>query len=261
MEQLLLYIAAGAGVGFAIGLTGIGGGSLMTPLLLLFGLPLPTAIGTDLLYASATKAGGAALQARRRNVDWRVARLLIAGSLPAAALTTLFLWWLGGNTSHLQALLTASLGSMLVLTALLLLFRRRIRARAISAPGPLLLWLQENRALLMPGAGALLGVLITLSSVGAGTVGTAILILLYPEFDASRIIGTELAHAVPLTLVAGLGHLWLGHVDFLLLGLLVAGALPAIALGTGLGCRLPEPALRGLLALTLLALGLKYLLF
>lgn len=261
MEQLLLYVAAGAGVGLAIGLTGIGGGSLMTPLLLLFGVPLPTAIGTDLLYASATKAGGAALFSRRHHVDWRVVRLLVAGSLPAAVLTTLFLSWLGSSTDHLQPVLMASLGVMLVLTALVLLFRGRLRARAQGAPGPFLRWLQENRALLLPGCGVVLGVLITLSSVGAGTIGTAFLILLYPQFDASRIIGTELAHAVPLTLVAGLGHLWLGHVDFLLLGLLLVGSLPAIALGTCLGGRLPEGALRSLLALTLLAIGLRYILF
>ncbi len=261
MEILPLYIAAGAFVGFAIGLTGVGGGSLMTPLLLLFGFPLQTAIGTDLLYAATTKSGGAALQARRHNVDWHVTGLLLAGSLPAAVLTTGLLSWMGGSARDIQPLLTASLGVMLICTALVLLFRRRIIAHARYAKGPVLSWLQASRMVLMPGCGIALGALITLSSVGAGTIGTAMLILLYPEFGASRIIGTELAHAVPLTLVAGLGHLWLGHVDFLLLGALVAGSLPAILLGTSLGGWLPDRKLRLVLALTLLALGLKYVLF
>ena len=200
------------------------------------------------------------MQAKRRNVDWRVTMLLILGSVPAALLTTLLLWWMGRSDTDSQPLLTVALGFMLMATALLLLFRHRIRAYAGNAPGPALKWLQANRALLLPFYGVVLGALITLSSVGAGTIGTAMLILLYPEFSASRIIGTELAHAVPLTLVSGLGHLWLGHVDLLLLGALVAGSLPAIALGTSLGGRLPDSVLRLLLALTLLTLGARYVL-
>lgn len=261
MDLLLLYVTAGAAVGFAIGLTGVGGGSLMTPLLLLFGFPPQTAIGTDLLYACITKAGGATMQARRHNVDWRVTGLLVAGSLPAAAITVLSLSLLGKDASNYQSLLTMSLGFMLICTAVVLLFRRQIRAHADSGSHPLIQWLQSNKLPLTFLSGVLLGVLVTLSSVGAGSIGTALLLLLYPAFSAVKIVGSELAHAVPLTLVAGLGHLWLGHVNFELLGLLLVGSLPAIALGTYLGSRLPSKLMHSLLALTLMSLGVKYAFF
>lgn len=261
MEDVLWYIMAGAGVGFAIGLTGVGGGSLMTPLLLLFGFPPQTAIGTDLLYASITKAGGAAMQAKRHNVDWQVAALLVAGSLPAAVLTTLLLASLGKDAGNYMPLLTASLGFMLICTALVLLFRHQIRHHASSGHHPLVQWLQSKRLPLTLLAGLVLGVLVTLSSVGAGSIGTAILLMLYPAFSATRIVGTELTHAVPLTLVAGLGHLWLGHVDLALLAALLVGSLPAISLGTLLGSHLPNKWLHSMLALTLMSLGVKYAFF
>lgn len=259
--MLLGYIAAGAAVGFTIGLTGVGGGSLMTPLLLLFGFPPQVAIGTDLLYASITKTSAAALHARHRNVDWRIVRLLAAGSLPAAGLTSALLALLGRHARDYATLLTASLGVMLIATAAVLLLRRPLRQLAGAGGGALAQGLRAHTGLVTVGTGIALGVLVTLSSVGAGALSTALLLVLYPALGPRRIVGTELTHAVPLTLVAGLGHLWLGHVDLQLLAALLLGSLPAIHLGTHLGSRLPSRLLHSLLALTLMSLGIKYAFF
>lgn len=261
MDSLLLYIAAGAAVGFAVGLTGVGGGSLMTPLLLLFGFPPQTAIGTDLLYASITKTSGVIMHTRRHNVDWKVVGCLAAGSLPAAGLTTLFLAMLGSNAQDYRSLLTASLGVMLIATAAVLLFRRQLHQQASAEGHPLLHKLQAHSYLVTFMMGLVLGVLVTLSSVGAGAIGTAVLLVLFPLFKSVRIVGTELAHAVPLTLIAGLGHLWLGHVNLELLAALLIGSLPAIYVGTHLGNHLPDRVLHPLLALTLMSLGIKYVFF
>lgn len=254
--MLLLYLLTGASVGFAIGLTGIGGGSLMTPLLLLFGFSPATAIGTDLLYAATTKGSAAWRHARLGSVDWRLAGRLALGSLPAALLTTL---WLSrfGTSPALMTLLTISLGIMLVVTAAVLLLRQHLLHSRAS--GALLSRLRNHERLTTITAGALLGVLVTLSSVGAGSVATALLLLLYPAMRPAQLVGTELLHAVPLTLLAGLGHLWLGHVDFTLLLCLLAGSLPAVQLGARLGNLLPDTLLQRLLACLLLLLGLKYI--
>ena len=252
----LLYIAAGAGVGFAVGLTGIGGGSLMTPLLLLFGFPAPTAIGTDLMYASITKTSGIVAHHRQHTINWRLVGLLASGSIPAS----LFTIWLLDSYFHdsdaYTRILTSSLGFMLIMTALVLLFRRRILA-AGEGDG-LVHWLQDRSAPVTVIMGLFLGLLVTLSSVGAGAFGTAILMILYPTLASIRVVGTDLAHAVPLTLVAGIGHLFLGNVDFVLLGCLLIGSLPAIHVGAKVGSWLPEILLQRILALILLGMGIRY---
>ena len=253
----LLYILAGAGVGFAVGLTGIGGGSLMTPLLLLFGFPPYVAIGTDLMYAALTKVSGVVIHHRQKSVDWPLVRLLCMGSIPATVATIFLLKYLFTESDHYSPILTSCLGFMLTLTALVLLFSNKLKniqkkkAYNNSTSGRL-------RAFTI-AMGAILGVLVTLSSVGAGALGTAVLLLIYPVLSSVRVVGTELAHAVPLTLVAGIGHIWLGNVDFSLLGALMIGSLPAIYLGTKIGRHLPENIMRMVLAGILLVLGIRYL--
>ncbi|MGI9274971.1 MAG: sulfite exporter TauE/SafE family protein [Endozoicomonas sp.] len=253
----LLYISAGAGVGFAVGLTGIGGGSLMTPLLLLFGFPAHIAIGTDLMYAALTKAGGVAMHHRQNSVDWKLVRTLCVGSIPSTILTIFILKYLFAGSDHYSPILTTCLGFMLTLTAIVLLFSDKLKnlqqRRSMQFSQKQTFWI----TLFM---GAALGVLVTLSSVGAGALGTAILLLLYPTLVAVRVVGTDLAHAVPLTLAAGIGHIWLGNVDFTLLGALMIGSLPAIYLGTKVGKHLPEGMMKLLLAGILLVLGVRYLL-
>ncbi len=258
--ELLLYIGAGALVGFAVGLTGVGGGSLMTPLLLLFGFPPHVAIGTDLLYASVTKSSGMIMHARRHNVDWTIMRRMAIGSLPAALLTAATLWALSSDASAYAPVLTTALGVTLIVTALVLFFKHRLQARASLRKG-LLGTMQKHPAGWTVAMGIVLGVFVTLSSVGAGAIGTAVLLVLYPALAPIRVVGTDLAHAVPLTLIAGLGHLALGHVDLSLLVALLAGSLPAIYMGTHLGHRIPNRIMHPVLVTVLLALGIKYAVF
>ncbi|KZX63754.1 hypothetical protein A3724_05885 [Alcanivorax sp. HI0033] len=259
--ELLLYIGAGALVGFAVGLTGVGGGSLMTPLLLLFGFPPQVAIGTDLLYAAITKSSGMVMHARRGNVDWTILKRMAAGSIPAALLTATALWLLASDAGDYAPLLTTALGITLIVTALVLLFKHRLQALAKPQSASIMGSVQQRAGAWTVVMGILLGVFVTLSSVGAGAIGTAVLLILYPALAPVKVVGTDLAHAVPLTLVAGLGHLALGHVDPGLLLALLMGSLPAIYIGTHVGHRVPGHIMHPLLVTVLLALGVKYAVF
>ena len=252
------YSLAGFVVGAIIGMTGVGGGSLMTPLLVLvFGVHPAVAVGTDLLYAAVTKAGGTIAHARRGTVEWRVVALLGAGSVPAAALTLVtsarvFPGGIGGAA----ALMSLALGVALILTAGALLLRDRLLALASAKPGA-----PGARATAATVAlGVLLGVLVTLSSVGAGAFAATVLLFLYPRMSTIRIVGTDIAHAVPLTFIAGVGHWLYGSVDWLLLGSLLVGSLPGIWLGSHLGVKVPEKVLRVVLAAVLTVVGVKLLL-
>ena len=252
----LPYSVAGFAVGTIVGLTGVGGGSLMTPLLVLgFGVAPVTAVGTDLLFASATKAGGVVSHGLQGHIDWKIAALLAAGSVPAALAATALLALLPPAGPGTRAVVSVSLGVMLVLTALALAFRKSLYAWASSRRerrGPARRPTAATIAL-----GAVLGAAVTLSSVGAGAIGVTALMLLFPALAATRIVGTDVAHAVPITLVAGLGHAALGHVDVPLLLSLLAGSLPGIFLGSHLAARLPERALRGSIAAVMLFAGAK----
>jgi len=256
--DLLFYIMAGAAVGLAIGLTGVGGGSLMTPILLMFGFPPHIAIGTDLLYASITKSGGVLMHHKQKTINWSIMTKLAAGSIPASAITVILLNKYFQDVNEYSQILTTSLGFMLILTALVLIFKRRIQEHQLEKSVPTLVNFQHHAGLVTILMGIVLGVLVTLSSVGAGAFGTAVLMVLYPSLSSIKIIGTDLSHAVPLTLIAGIGHLFLGHIDFVLLGSLLIGSLPAIYVGTRLGRNLPENVLQPILASALLLLGLKF---
>jgi uncharacterized protein len=256
--DILLYILAGAAVGLAVGITGVGGGSLMTPLLILFGFPYNVAIGTDLLYAAVTKAGGVVAHQRRGNIRWGVVRRMALGSLPSAVITALLLKTIFTNSGDYEHLLTSSLGVMLILTSTVLLFKSKLKPIDTSPSSSTSI----KTKVLTVVMGILLGVFVTLSSVGAGAIGTAILLMLYPALRAQHIVGTDIAHAVPLTLIAGLGHLiFLGNVDFVLLGCLLLGSLPAVSIGTRLGSKLPSHLLQPILASILMILGVKFALF
>jgi len=260
--DILFYIAAGAAVGFAVGLTGVGGGSLMTPILLLFGFPPQVAVGTDLLYASITKSGGVFLHRRQGTIRWKIVLTLFAGSLPASLVTVYFLDSVFADSDQYAKVLTTSLGFMLILTATVLLFKSKLVSvsNTSKAPRPLQ-YTRDHPTVATWIMGVALGILVTLSSVGAGAFAAAILLILYPKLSSINIIGTDLAHAVPLTLIAGLGHLFLGNVDFGLLGSLLIGSMPAIYFGTKVGNRMPENLMQPILASTLLALGIKYAFF
>ena len=249
-------------MGLIVGITGIGGGSLMTPLLLLFGIPPHIAVGTDLLYAAITKASGVVAHHRQNTIKWSITLLMVAGSIPTAIITGIILSAYFDDYQHYTGIITTSLGVMLVITAALLLFRRKLQLFAEHQSNlNNKSWIQKNRIGLTVFMGVILGVFVTLSSVGAGAIGTVILLILYPYLRSIQIVGTDLAHAVPLTLVGGLVHLGLGNVDFALLGALLIGSIPAIHLGSKIGSRLPENLLRNILACLLMVLGVKYIIF
>lgn len=257
------FIAAGALVGFVVGLTGVGGGSLMTPLLTMMGVPLHTAIGTDLLYASISKTGGAIVHHRHRNIDWRITLTLASGSIPAAALTVYALanWFPDANSY--KHILTHALGFMLLVSAFSILLRPAIQRRMAQSKQSswgVRAWIDRHTHVLTVTMGILLGVLVTLSSVGAGVFGVMVLVTLFPALKMIRIIGTDVTHAVMLTLIAGLGHMSMGHVDWHMLGFLLIGSLPMIVIGTTLSSRLREDIIRPILGVTLLLLSLRFIL-
>ena len=261
MEFILnpLLPLSGFAVGLLVGLTGVGGGSLMTPLLvLLFGFKPATAVGTDLLYAAITKSGGSWVHHRHDNIDWAITKRLALGSVPAAALTLLVLAQLGVQGHGATGLISIALGVALLLTAASLFFRQRLLDLAHRRPPSA--DFQKRTPALTVLVGAIVGALVTISSVGAGALGVTALTFLYPNLATRRIVGSDIAHAVPLTLVAGLGHWWLGTVDVVLLASLLIGSLPGIALGAHFATKVPERALRGLLASVLLLIGGKLIL-
>ncbi len=264
MQDLIFYILAGGSVGLVVGMTGVGGGSLMTPILLAFGFTPAIAIGTDLLYAAITKAGGILAHRKQNTIDWSVVASLALGSIPASILTTIFLGYLKAQNITYEHILTLTLGIMLTLTALVLLFRSFLlqeRQQLAAADSPAGRFEYRHRRSLTIISGIALGVFVTLSSVGAGAFGAAVLMTLYPRMAMIRVIGTDIAHAVPLTAIAGLGHLQLGHVDGWLLFGLLCGSLPAIWVGTKLATRVPEKLMQRIMAGVLLVLGLRYTFF
>lgn len=250
-----LYVTSGFGVGVLVGMTGVGGGSLMTPLLiLLFGIHPSTAVGTDLLYAGVTKAGGSVVHGWARSIHWPAVIRLASGSIPASILTLIVLWQLDLDSAAARSLVNVVLSFALLLTAASLIFRRAIlesfrwRLERLDA-GTI------ARATVL--VGAMLGVLVSISSVGAGAVGVTALLLLYPQLPMARIVGSDIAHAVPLTLIAGIGHWAMGAIDWHLMGVLLMGSLPGIIIGSYFATRVPETALRLLLAVTLIVVAGK----
>src|SRR5271155_442190 len=250
-----LYSVSGLAVGVLVGLTGVGGGSLMTPILiLLFGIHPATAVGTDLLYAAVTKTAGSVVHGFNRTIDWRVVRLLATGSVPMTIITIVAMGHIGNNSPAARDLITVVLTIALFVTAATLIFRERIVARYATRLGALQ---PKQIANLTIFVGAVLGVLVSITSVGAGAIGVTALVLLYPKLPTARIVGSDIAHAVPLTLAAGIGHWFLGSVDLDVLISLLAGSIPGILIGSYAALRIPETALRLVLAATLIAVATK----
>jgi uncharacterized membrane protein YfcA len=255
-----VLIFAGFFVGLVVGLTGVGGGSLMTPLLIfLFGVKPHLAIGTDLLFAAFTKMGGSVSLARSRLIDWGIVGRTAAGSIPASLITLYVLDRVGPANPAVQQVMTTTLGIALLLTAVATLYKAiagKSAPREI-APEALARATQPSHWALPILFGAVIGTLVTLTSVGAGAIGVLVLMLLYPALPLPRIVAADIAHAVPLTLVAGLGHASIGSVDWLLLAKLLAGSLPGIWLGSRLVTKTPDRVIRALLSLLLAYAGTK----
>lgn len=266
----IFYTFSGFAVGLLVGVTGVGGGSLMTPLLVfLFNFNPAVAVGTDLLFAAITKTGGVWVHhGKHGSVDWRIVGWLALGSLPFAIATLFMLKYLNSIGKETTGAITYSLGIALILTSCALFVRSALLHNAeklgkIDDEHSNLQNAARFKHLEIPATvliGAVLGVLVTLSSVGAGALGTVALLFLYPRMTTLKIVGTDLAHAIPLTAVAGIGHWTLGNVDFVLLGSLLIGSLPGIWIGSHLSAKIPEKILRPVLATVLLLIGFKFVL-
>ena len=265
------FILAGVLVGFCVGITGVGGGSLMTPILIsLFRIEPHIAIGTDLLYAAISKFCGSFVHAKKMNIIWPIVIWLAIGSIPASFATHWVLENYLSQSTHYKAVLTMVLGFMLTLTGISIVFRASIekffnKYRKQELPDmtqdleKVDFKSGKKRALIII-MGIVLGVFVTLSSVGAGAFGIMALILMFPNLPMIRIIGSDVVHAVLLTLVAGLGHMSAGNVDFALLGWLLVGSIPAIVIGTLISSRMPEKIIRKILGVTLFCLGVNFML-
>lgn len=254
LAQGLGFSLAGLFVGTAVGATGVGGGSLMTPILIVFyGIAPALAVGTDLLYASISKGFGVALHGKNGSVDWSIVGWLSAGSVPAT-FATLYLLDGIGSTADLDRLIKLTLSGAIIVTALFTLFQELIasRLRLDRVRGELSPGLQHGLTLL---AGLLIGTVVTISSVGAGAIGMMLLLLLYPKHAPIRIVGSDLAHAVLITAIAGIGHARLGKVDYSMLFWLLVGALPGIWIGSRVGFRLDARTLKRAIAGILIVVG------
>jgi uncharacterized membrane protein YfcA len=252
----LSYVFSGFAVGALVGLTGVGGGSLMTPLLtLLFGVSPTVAVGTDLAFASATKVTGTLVHRMNGNVRWNIVLLLCLGALPAALAATLALKQFGALDQGIAHVIRYSIAGSVLLTVVALLFRSRMLAWINARPEKQLQG--TPLALTTVAVGALLGTLVTVSSIGAGAIGATILVLLYPRLSPAEIAGTDIAYAVPLTALAAAGHWWLGSINWELLVTLLLGSVPGITIGSLAARAVPEKILRGLLAMTLTGVAAK----
>ncbi len=250
-----IYAIAGFAVGVLVGMTGVGGGSLMTPvLILLFGMHPAVAVGTDLLHAAVTKTAGSLVHGFNRTIDWRVVRRLATGSIPMTLVTMSVLSALDINGAPARELINAVLTVALIVTAVTLLLRDRIAglyARRLNVLTP------KQVTILTVIVGGVLGTIVSISSVGAGAIGVTCLVLLYPKLPTARIVGSDIAHAVPLTLAAGIGHWFLGSIDLQVFMFLILGSVPGILLGSFAAARIPEFALRVVLAGTLAVVATK----
>jgi uncharacterized protein len=248
-----LYSVSGLLVGLLVGQTGVGGGSLMTPVLvLLFGIHPATAVGTDLLFAAVTKSTGTLVHGFNKTVNWPVVRTLAGGSIPATAVTLFLMSHLDLPRADKSVLVSTVLGGALILTAISLMFRKQALMLAASRIDTLS---AQQVKWLTVFTGVILGVLVSLSSIGAGALGVTVLIFLYPRIPLAQVVGSDIAHAVPLTLCAGLGHWFIGSVDLPLLGSLLLGSIPGIIVGSQLAAHVPEWMLRPVLAVMLAVVG------
>jgi uncharacterized membrane protein YfcA len=254
--MLMTYIVSGFAVGLLVGMTGVGGGSLMTPLLtLLFGVPPSVAVGTDLAFASITKTAGTFTHRLRGTVRWDIVKLLCIGALPAAVVATLALKRFGALDAEIGQLIRYSIAGSVLLTVVALLFKGKMLAWVNAKPSRQL----QGRPLATVTivSGAVLGVLVTVSSIGAGAIGATLLVMLYPKMSPAEVAGTDIAYAVPLTAIAAFGHWWLGSINWELLAMLLIGSVPGITIGSWAARAVPERFLRALLAMTLTGVAAK----
>lgn len=255
MDFQIGFVVAGLLVGFIVGLTGVGGGSLMTPILLWFGIPPTSAVGTDLLYAAFTKMGGVYVHHKKKNINWSITGWLSLGSVPAALVTLWILHSIKTDITVVNQVIKYSLGWALLFTSVAILFKKKLLVFSQKHAGDKFHTESKTQNALTVAIGIMLGATVTLTSIGAGALGTVTLFFLYPLLATPRLVGTEIAHAVPLTLVAGIGHASMGNLDLGLLGQLLIGSLPGIYMGSMLSGKVPDLFLRNAIAVMLFFVG------
>ena len=254
--MLITYIVSGFAVGLLVGMTGVGGGSLMTPLLtILFGVPPSVAVGTDLAFAAITKSAGTFTHRLRGTIRWDIVKLLCIGALPAAVFTTLALKYFGTVDQSIGQVIRYSIAGSVMLTVVALMFKGKMLAWLNAHPERQLQGRTLDTATIV--SGFVLGVLVTVSSIGAGAIGATLLVMLYPRLSSAEVAGTDIAYAVPLTAIAAFGHWWLGSIHWTLLAMLLIGSVPGITLGSWIAKSVPERFLRILLAVTLTGVAAK----
>jgi uncharacterized membrane protein YfcA len=252
----LSFVISGFAVGVLVGMTGVGGGSLMTPLLtLMFGVSPAVAVGTDLAFASLTKGVGTFTHRLRGTVHWDIVGRLCLGALPAALLASVALQHFGTLNKEIGQVIRYTIAGSVLLTVVALLFKRKMLAWITAHPERQLQGRALSTATIV--SGVVLGTLVTISSIGAGAIGATLLVMLYPRLSAAEVAGTDIAYAVPLTAIAAVGHWWLGSINWTLLATLLVGSLPGITIGAYAARAVPERLLRGLLAITLVAVATK----
>jgi uncharacterized protein len=261
MTDILLYAGAGLLVGTMVGLTGVGGGSMMTPILmLLFGQSPSVAVGTDLLFSATTKLVATASFGFSRRVDWPIVGRLLLGSIPGAAAVVIGLWLARRTPNAADRITSHALAIILLVTAVALIFQMQLQRAGLKITARALVHVERHKILLTALAGLTLGVAVTLTSVGAGALGVVMLLALYPlRLTADRLVATDVAHALPITLIAGLGHAYLGHVNFNVLAALLLGSIPGVLIASRITLRLPARITRILIALMLGTVGERML--
>ena len=257
MSDPFLYVAAGVLVGAMVGLTGVGGGSLMTPILmLLFGQSPAVAVGTDLVFAATTKLAATASFGYSRRVDWRVVGRLAVGSIPGAAAVIFWFWQTRRTPAGVDDVVVRCLAVMLIVTAFGLLLQNPLKRLGLTVTAASLERAERWKSALTVATGLLLGIAVTLTSVGAGALGTVALLYLYPlRLTTDRLVATDIAHALPLTIVAGVGHATLGHVNLPVLGYLLLGSIPGVLIASRAAIHLPQAITRTLIAIMLAVVG------
>jgi uncharacterized membrane protein YfcA len=262
MSEPVSYIAAGFFVGSMVGLTGVGGGSLMTPILvLLFAQTPAVAVGTDLVFSATTKLVATASFGYSRRVDWRIVTRLALGSIPGAASIVTWFWLTHTTPGFIEGVIARSLGVILALAAAVLLLQKQIRSLALKLT---VNWLQRAEVYTFPltvAVGVLVGVGVTLTSVGAGALGVVALLALYPlRLSGDRLVATDIAHALPVTVIAAASHAMLGHVDSEVLTLLLLGSIPGVLLASRIAVRIPPQLTHTLIAIMLALVSERMLL-
>ena len=250
----MLLTISGFLIGVLIGLTGVGGGSLMTPLLMLFfKVPAAVAVGTDLLYAAITKSVGIIGHSKHNQIEWSIVKLLMLGSIPMSIFTSFLIGKNLSNETNITQFIELFLGVALIITSIAIFFQPLIVAK--SANNKLIPKKSQKKYTIL--LGIILGFIVTLTSVGAGAIGVTMLLVLHPKLSIKKIIGTDIAHAVPLTLTSGIGHASIGTVDYGLLGILIIGSIPGVWLGAKLNAKANDKWIRLILIIILMGISLK----